>query len=115
MMRTRALGAMIVVSLLLLGCRGAAAPVLGMSDSTFVATLGELSRADGDTSLDATMKDSTRRLILRRHRVTTTLLEAAARALASNPAHASDLWRQVESPPRAQGPAPRSNQVMPHP
>jgi len=71
-----------------------------MLDSTFVATLSDLRRIETDTSLDVTMRDSTRRLILRRHKVTSTQLEAAARILAQSPARASDLWRQIESVPR---------------
>lgn len=70
-----------------------------MPDSTFVATLSELRRAESDTSLDVTMRDSTRRLILRRHKLTSTQLEAASRILAQTPARASDLWRQIESMP----------------
>ncbi|HLB08329.1 MAG TPA: hypothetical protein VK617_02265 [Gemmatimonadaceae bacterium] len=82
-----------------------------MPDSTFVATLSELRRAESDTSLDVTMRDSTRRMILRRHKVTSTQLEAASRILAQTPARASDLWRQIESvplisTPRAGAPRP---------
>lgn len=86
------------------GCGNAKAPSLGMPDTTFVSTLNELRRVDTDTSLDATMRDSTRRLILRRHKVTSAQLENASRILAQSPARASDLWRQVESVQRA---APR--------
>ncbi|MBK5188815.1 MAG: hypothetical protein JJD97_11275, partial [Gemmatimonadaceae bacterium] len=82
-----------------------------MPDTTFVATLNELRRIETDTSLDVTMRDSTRRLILRRHKVTSAQLERAARTLAQSPARASDLWRQIESvarvtpPKRATAPA----------
>lgn len=72
-----------------------------MPDTTFVSTLSELRRIETDTALDITMRDSTRRIILRRHRVTSEKLEAAARILAESPTRASDLWRQVESVPRA--------------
>ena len=94
-----------------------------MPDSTFVATLSELRRAESDTSLDVTMRDSTRRLILRRHRVTSARLEAASRILAQTPARASDLWRQIESvplisTPRAgaprPAPAPGNNRPVQH-
>jgi len=81
-------------------CGHARAASLGMPDSTFVATLNELRRIETDTSLDVTMRDSTRRMILRKHKVTSTQLEAAARILAQSPARASDLWRQIESVPR---------------
>lgn len=99
MMRTRAT-AVALIATLASGCGNATAPSLGIPDSTFVSTLSELRRLETDTSLDVTMRDSTRRLILRRHRVTSTQLEAAARILAETPARASDLWRQIESVPR---------------
>lgn len=75
-----------------------------MPDSTFVATLNELRRIETDTSLDVTMRDSTRRLILRRHKVTSAQLENASRILAQSPARASDLWRQIESVSRPMPP-----------
>ena len=94
-----------------------------MPDTTFVATLNELRRVDTDTSLDVTMRDSTRRLILRRHKVTSEQLEKAARALAQSPTRASDLWRQIESVQRAtplkpgmldRGAPPGNNHPVPH-
>ena len=99
-MRTRAT-TVVLLAALASGCGNATAPSLGIPDSTFVSTLSELRRLETDTSLDVTMRDSTRRLILRRHRVTSTQLETAARILAESPARASDLWRQIESVPRA--------------
>jgi hypothetical protein len=83
------------------GCARSQQADLGMPDSTFVSTLSELRRIETDTTLDVTMRDSTRRLILRRHKVTSAKLEAASRILAQSPARASDLWRQVETVPRA--------------
>jgi len=88
------------------GCGRASITSLGMPDSTFVSTLSELRRIETDTSLDVTMRDSTRRLILRRHKVTSAKLEAASRILAESPARASDLWRQIESVPRVTPPRP---------
>jgi hypothetical protein len=122
MMRTRPTVLAVIVAISS-GCGNAAAPSLGMADTTFVATLSELRRAESDTSLDVTMRDSTRRLILRRHRVTSTQLEAASRILAQTPARASDLWRQIESvplvaTPRAGAPRPTppsgNNRPVPH-
>jgi len=115
MIRTcTALGFLLVV-FIAAGCRQSSAPDLGMPDSTFVATLNELRRIETDASLDVTMRDSTRRMILRRHKVTSTELEKAARILAETPARASDLWRQIESVPRPAvakpqppGPPPRT-------
>jgi hypothetical protein len=103
MIRTRTVAGVILIFSLTAGCGGARAASLGMPDSTFVSTLNELRRIETDTSLDVTMRDSTRRLILRRHKVTSEKLEAASRILAESPARASDLWRQIESVPR---PAP---------
>ena len=100
MIRTRtALGVALILTSVI-GCRQTRAANLGMPDSTFVSTLNELRRIETDTSLDVTMRDSTRRMILRRHKVTSTELEKAARILAETPARASDLWRQIESVPR---------------
>lgn len=107
MMRTRAAIGVLLVGLSLASCRRDRAADLGIPDTTFVATLGELRRAETDTTLDPTMRDSTRRLILRRHKVTSVQLEHAARKLADSPARASDLWRKVESPPRIAPPPPR--------
>jgi hypothetical protein len=106
------------------GCRSSGSPRLGMTDSTFVSALRELRRVQADSSLDVTMKDSSRRMILRRYRVTSTQLEHAARVLAESPAHASDLWRQIESASRPAvakatspipGPPPSNNHPVPRP
>ena len=121
MIRTlTSVGVLIILSLIG-GCRQSRAPDLGMPDSTFVATLNELRRIETDTSQDVTMRDSTRRMILRRHKVTSTDLEKAARILAETPARASDLWRQIESVPRravpktnAETPPPGNNHPAPH-
>jgi hypothetical protein len=95
-----------------------------MADTTFVGTLAELRRIETDTSLDVTMRDSTRRMVLRRHRVSSAQLEHAARVLAESPARASDLWRQIESVPRPTvikaptpnpGAAPSNNHPVPRP
>ena len=102
------------------GCRNRGSPRLGMTDSTFVSALRELRRVQSDSALDVTMKDSSRRMILRRYRVTSTQLEHAARVLAESPAHASDLWRQIESAslpavPKATAPIPRPPPSNNHP
>ena len=95
-----------------------------MTDSAFVGALSDLRRVQADTSLDATMKDSSRRMVLRRYKVTSTQLEHAARVLAESPAHASDLWREIESAPRPAvqkatapfpGPPPGNNHPVPRP
>jgi hypothetical protein len=100
MIRTRAMVSITLFLTVASGCGHARVASLGMPDSTFVATLSELRRIETDTSLDVTMRDSTRRIILRKHKVTSTQLEAAARILAESPARASDLWREIESVPR---------------
>jgi hypothetical protein len=96
-----------------------------MPDTTFVAALSELRRVQADTSLDDNMKDSSRRMVLRRHKVTSAQLEHAARMLAQSPARASDLWRQIESAerplvqkpaaPAHAGPPPGNNHPVPRP
>src|SRR5665213_3726075 len=100
MIRTRTVAGVILIFSFAAGCGRTRAASLGMPDSTFVSTLSELRRIETDTSLDVTMRDSTRRLILRRHNVTSEKLEAASRILAESPVRASDLWRQIESVPR---------------
>jgi hypothetical protein len=100
MIRTRRTLCITLLCAIAGGCRSGRAPKLGMPDSTFVGALSELRRVQSDTSLDVTMKDSSRRMVLRRYKVTSAQLELAARVLAESPARASDLWRQIESAPR---------------
>src|SRR4051812_37399686 len=124
MIRTRVALSVTFICAIAGGCRNGGAPKLGMSDTTFVTALSDLRRVQADTSLDVTMKDSSRRMVLRRHKVTSTQLEHAARVLAQSPAHASDLWRQIESAPRpmiqktatpSPGAAPGNNHPVPRP
>jgi hypothetical protein len=106
MIRTRLAISVTLMCAIAGSCRNGGAPSLGVPDTTFVASLSELRRVETDTSLDATMRDSTRRMILRRHKVTSAQLEHAARVLAESPARASDLWRQIETVPRPAAPKP---------
>lgn len=124
MIRTRLALSLTLICALASGCRSSRAPRLGMTDSTFVGALRELRRVQADTSLDVTMKDSSRRMVLRRYQVTSAKLEHAARVLAESPAHASDLWRQIESASRpavakatspVPGPPPSNNHPVPRP
>jgi hypothetical protein len=124
MIRTRLAVGVILICSLAAGCRSRHAPSLGMADSTFVRALRELRRVQADSSLDATMKDSSRRMILRRYDVSSAQLEHAARVLAESPARASDLWRQIESASRPAvaratapipGPPPSNNHPVPRP
>ena len=101
MIRARLVGCFVLQLVVVAGCSRTRTASLGMPDSTFVATLNELRRIETDTSLDVTMRDSTRRLILRRHKVTSAQLESASRILAQSPTRASDLWRQIESVSRS--------------
>lgn len=107
MMRTRIAIGILLTGLALAGCRRDRSADLGIPDTTFVATLADLRHAESDTSLDANMRDSTRRMILRRHKVTSVQLEHAARKLAQSPTRASDLWRKVENPARVTAPLVR--------
>src|SRR5918912_1104497 len=67
-----------------------------VSDSTFVAVMSELRRIETDTSMDSTMRDSMRKVTLRRRRLTPETLERAARALASEPERAVAVWKSIE-------------------
>lgn len=123
MIRTRLAVGVTLICAMAGGCRNGRAPSLGMADTTFVGTLSELRRIETDTALDVTMRDSTRRMVLRRHKVSSVQLEHAARVLAETPARASDLWRQIETVPRPavptpstiQGAAPSNNHPVPRP
>lgn len=124
MIRTRLAVAVTLICACFGACRNGRAPSLGMADTTFVGALSELRRVQADTSLDVTMKDSSRRMVLRRYRVTSAELEHAARVLAASPARASDLWRQIESAPTPRvvrpsapraGPPPGNNHPVPRP
>jgi len=124
MIRTRLASSVILICALVAGCRSRRAPSLGVADSTFVGALRELRRVQADSSLDVTMKDSSRRMVLRRYNVTSAQLEHAARVLAESPTRASDLWRQIESASRPAvpkatapipGPPPSNNHPVPRP
>jgi hypothetical protein len=124
MMRTRFGLSVTLICVIAGGCRNGRAPNIGMADTTFVEALSDLRRVMADTSLDVTMKDSSRRMVLRRYHVTSAQLEHAARTLAESPARASDVWRQIESaqrpaPPKmaspTPGPAPGNNHPVPRP
>jgi hypothetical protein len=79
-----------------LGCRrgDAAGPV---SDSTFVAVLADLRRANARTELDSTRRAAVRDSIMRHYRVTTRLLEQTARRLATSPERAQEIWSRIEA------------------
>ena len=80
-----------------IGCPGAKMPTSSVDDSTFVRTMVELQRLQGDTTLDSLMRDSTRRIILRRHGLTTSELVQAARAMAYDPARAERVWTAISN------------------
>ena len=67
-----------------------------ISDSTFVAVMTELRRIEADVTIDSTMRDSIRKVTLRRRGLTPEALERAARALADQPERAVALWRSIE-------------------
>jgi hypothetical protein len=124
MIRTRLALSVTLICALVVGCRRGHASSLGVADSTFVDALRELRRVQADSSLDVTMKDSSRRMILRRYHVTSAQLEHASRVLAESPTRASDLWRQIESASRpavtkatapVPGPPPSNNHPVPRP
>jgi len=88
----------ICVGILLTACPPAEKKArLGMSDSVFVHSMIELRKASSDTTMDAMMRDSTRRLILQRYHLTPEQLDTAARALAAQPARAESLWKLVDA------------------
>src|SRR5919205_650888 len=87
--------ALIAASVAALGCsRPTTQPEV--SDSTFVAVMRELRRIETDTSMDSTMRDSIRKVTLRRRKLTPEALERAARGLASEPERAVAVWKSIE-------------------
>ncbi len=72
-------------------------PASSVSDSTFVRTMVELRRVQSDSTIDSMMEDSVRRVVLRRNGVSVEALDAAARALAADPARASAVFHEIET------------------
>src|SRR5690348_15129233 len=79
------------------GCNGTRMPTSAVDDSTFVRTMVELERLADDTTLDSLMRDSTRRVILRRHGLTAAELVQAARSMASDPDRAERVWTAISN------------------
>jgi hypothetical protein len=94
MTRTPFVVAALAGALLVASCRGRTASG-GVNDSTYVATMRELRQVALDTMLDSASRDTARERILARHHVTAVSMQTAARALARNPDHAIDVWRQI--------------------
>lgn len=80
-----------------LGCNGTKMPTSAVDDSTFVHTMVDLERLADDTTLDSLMRDSTRRVILRRHGLTAAELVQAARSMASDPDRAERVWTAISN------------------
>ena len=78
-----------------LGCISTKMPTSAVDDSTFVHTMIELQRLAEDTTLDSLMRDSTRRVILRRHGLTAGELVQAARVMAYDPDRAQRVWTAI--------------------
>ncbi len=78
-------------------CNGTKLPTSAVDDSTFVHTMVDLQRLSDDTTLDSLMRDSTRRVILRRHGLTAGELVQAARAMASDPDRAERVWTAINN------------------
>ena len=94
MTRTRFVVAVLAGALLIVSCRGRRG-ASGVSDSTYVATMRELRGVALDTMLDSAGRSTARERILARHHVTAASMQMAARALARNPDHAINVWRQI--------------------
>ena len=68
----------------------------GISDSTFVAVMADLKRVHDTPGMDSAQRAARRDSILQGRGLTPAQLEAAARALAQNPARAQTVWQAVE-------------------
>ena len=69
--------------------------VPGVRDSTFVATMADLRRAEGTTTDPATLA-ADRKRILQQRGLTPDRMEAAARKLGEDPDRALAIWRAIE-------------------
>jgi hypothetical protein len=97
-MITRALAVVLAIIVVAgAACNGTRMPTSAVDDSTFVRTMVELERLASDTTLDSLMRDSTRRVILRRHGLTAGELVQAARAMAYDPDRAARIWTAITS------------------
>ena len=78
------------------GCRGSEV-IPGVTDSLFVATLSDLRRIDATMAAsDSAGRAAARQRILQQRGLTVDRLDAAARALATDPERAVALMRAVE-------------------
>jgi hypothetical protein len=68
----------------------------GVSDSTFVSVMADLKRVQDASGLNDGQRAARRDSILQGRGLTPAQLEAAARALAENPARAQTVWQAVQ-------------------
>ena len=84
----------LILACAIVGCaRGDIVP--GVGDSTFVATMAELRRAQGSTT-DTVVLAAMRRRILQQRGLTVDQLDRAGRALANDPQRAADLFDAID-------------------
>src|SRR5215210_7415695 len=69
----------------------------GVSDSAFVTTMAELRRVQNDATLDSARRANARAKALQGRGLSPDQLEAAAKALAHEPARAVEIWRAIET------------------
>ena len=67
----------------------------GVTDSTFVETIVALRRINLDPALDSARRAAARDSLLQSRDLTAETLDAAARALASDPDRAFALWQRI--------------------
>jgi hypothetical protein len=82
------------------GCRGDTLAE-GVTDSTFVAIMADLERIERTPGLDSSARVAARTATLQRRGLKPVHLEAAARALADDPARALAIYRAIDA--RASG------------
>lgn len=110
-MTARLFGIVLIATVLAAwACNGTKLPTSAVDDSTFVHTMIDLQRLSDDTTLDSLMRDSTRRVILRRHGLTAGELVEAARAMASDPDRAERVWTAISN---ARAPGERRRAIPP--
>ena len=69
----------------------------GMSEEDFVSAMSALRKIERDATLDSTTKAIAREVTLQERNLTPELLEAAARELAADPAHALTVWARIDT------------------
>ncbi|HUF29750.1 MAG TPA: hypothetical protein VMM77_03730 [Gemmatimonadaceae bacterium] len=95
-MRTLLLMLTMLASFATVGCDRSTA-LAGLSEQQFVSTMASLRRIERDATLDTAAKRIARRDVLQERDLNAEALESAARALATDPVRANEIWARIDS------------------